>query len=639
MSCPKRTQGDLEPSMGQHRCGYRRGKPSIVRLDSTGENTTGNLNHPQRTSLFGCNRNCEARPTNTTDGDQCLKKLVGNLNVCSLLDSANMCFESAANYLASKQTVSNHLKKDCSANISSSLGFIRNIFSSDKTGMTTAVIDKTIDALTVGQTLDKNMNAMPTCTNPTWSCSNLLSAFQSGNILGNCNTRNTPKMSVPKAELYVPPQRRRMANQRPPAVTVDPKLTPYNAKLLEKSKKFHSDGSDKPHASGIVTNENEKLASNIITCLEKTTVAAGESPDSKEKQENEAREEVSEIAETESVSKMDWFEYECPDIAVIPITITEEKLESCMKNNITASQETPKPQQPPVSPKQLHSWFSIDIDKDVRKCRTRGSSSSHLGSAHCKPNDTQINNESSKLCDKKTHVKRIDGVIQVEADCMRENEVRKDCMKPKHSWEHSKPVGDISAILYERSCGKSQKRRPSKKKRNRHKAQMEQKCPNSLKLGSAVHPRSPVAFILGVDSNSSNNVHSFQFTCDIDSADFDSDSDFSTDSDENFSSLDDDDILGLRCNDPLRGFGFTVSCSIQPTSTTMSPATNSSKEIDEINNRWQVHISVRPETKKPSTKKVHYSPKFAMGKFQINFPAKICPWRLGSWLTGTFPHK
>ena len=597
MSWPRRTKGQTaEQSMGQQRCGYRRSSRSILRLNSTGDVTTGSDSIKSNCSQFVCPKSKQTTETNpvkantTVDGDPYLKKLVGNLNMCSIIDSASMYIESAANYIESwapKETVSNNFNSSNSGtNTCQSLGFIKSIFTCDNTKMTTTVMDNTVNGLTVGQSFDNNMNIGP--TKPTWSCSNILGAFHTTGFLGNyCTSRHTPKMSVPKVDPYVPPQRRKlMEDSKRYGVCVDPKLTPYNAKLLEKSKKGHTQC------------DNQSLNGNETASIKQSELSSSDSEVNSEIdvkiKEGKPQTEV----ETEdSVSQMDWFEYDSLDSTIVPITISEEKLESCLKNE-TETQQVP---QSPETPKPLHNWFSVEFDSDVHK---RGSNSQTSSSSQLKES-VQKEIETEKPCDTK----------QRETDTHEESnkEVKthgpkKSCMKSKHNFghtDHAKHVENISAVLYERSGGK--KSRPSKKKRTRQKAQTEQGNQNVfLKPGSAVHSRSPVAFILGVNKNSSENLHSFQMCCDFDSAEFDSDSDFSTDdSDDNFSSLDDDEILGLRCNNPLGAFGvFTVSCSITPTPATATPASPSSKEIEAINQHWQFHISIESHEQHSSVKKV-----------------------------------
>lgn len=619
--------------MGQHRSGQFRGSHSILRLDSTGEVTSDKKSKPQ-TRTFGCQRrNLTSAPTERNGGPY-LKKLVDNFNVSSILNSANMYIDTAASYIESycpRPTVTEHLTKEGPAN-SNSLGFIKNIFSSGKSDFTTTAMKDCVTDVIKEETVPCHYNKVVTTsttdTNTTWSCSSLLCAFHSYSFLNGKGSINTSNMTLPKVGLYVPPQRRMMEEQPKRCGVIDPKLTPYNARLLEKSRKCSNKNSSKtttqPPIPKPVVNDQEKAGICVERCAHELatgvqvsentqeTIVVGESST---KPDIACAEQMDDSDGKQSDSQRDWFEYECTERTVIPIIIDGDKLESCLKNSKSQPNTVVEDSESPR--KQLHNWYSVELDKSVQKSET----SSSVNSSHSENAKQNTSNDTGSSCDLKAaetepsalNVKSPDNSEEVQ-----QNGLKEGFAKPKQSaetGEHQPQVRDISAVLYVRQCAK--KRRPSKKKRQRQKAQLEQgKLNPSLKLGSAVHPRSPVAFILGVDSKSSENIHSFQLTCDIDSADFDSadfdesDSDFSSSDSEEFSSLDDDELLGLRCNDPISGFDmYTVSCSIQPTSTTVCPASPSptDKEIQEINQMWQIHISIQPElkTKSSSSKKVY----------------------------------
>lgn len=609
MSWTRSPKGQSEAKMGQHK--DSRGSHSLLRLDSTGE-ITSDSRISQNRSKFMCRRRyCTSTNTDVNGNKEpYLKKLVENLNVCSIFDSANMCIESAASYLESftpRQSTKNSL---VSENINrDSLGFFKSIFSSERPKMATAVMNNTSCALMSQEdssgSARESMNFPATGTNCTWSCSNLLGALQSRNLISSSGTRSTCKSNISglKTDIYVPPQRRKMTAHTKPCISVDPKLTPYNAKLLAKSRQSqnhcHSEEKD-----SVQNKKCEKILTESNTTNRSPRNKAGKFDHNANGEKTVIH--SNSVCEVQSVSKEpvvqtddveskpDWFEYECKESKVIPITISEEKLEASLsmkegKNQIEPREKEMKPS------KNLRNWYSVELDSDVHK----NSNLNHKLPCQFDNSKTYVlkDNKKTGTCmqEKKQNACELKGSVEKKEETK---------VKPQ---SHCEKLGldGISAVLFLRQCGK--KSRPSKKKRIRQKAQLEQGSQSAtLKPGSSIHPRSPVAFILGVNSKSSESGHSFHFTCDIDSDEFDdSGSDFSCESDDDFSSLD-DDLLGLRCNDPLSSFGiYTVSCSVQSVPQTI-PSTSPpcSTKLDAVNERWRRNMSQISDHVHKSSKKV-----------------------------------
>lgn len=594
--------------------------PGLIRLDSTGEVTSAgqisNCQSPRGETEFS---NCTNGRKYRADS---YRNIVGNFKM-DLLNSASACLGSARNYIESFYPCKTskglrRSKSDCS-----SLEHLQNMFSKKS---------KSFD-ITDHQTA---LEPRPFCMN---SNSVKMKQETENSLKWDGNIFGAMMDTVKNIEKYVPPQRRCVHTKTNKiAAVIDPKLTPYNARLLEKSKRTHSNTVYKnncvhelrsnEYSPEMCKGKLEKSDQDSdVSLSEKSNLMSMQQVEKKQLQ-NETVRKVPSASESsiiisdinvpysdnetdkpvESVKETDWFEYECDSAKCIPISVEkiQRVTEKCAIKDYVCESKV----------QHLHSWLSVENGNEDVSCESSTEASDN-SSQNTKPYDKGISclqEERDRGVDDKC-----DAALKGNSDELSEVHNAEDFSQKTESLGYSgtdvsHPESDNNnySVLYIRSLGK--KRRPSAKKRRRHKAQQKENidqkptstCSDTSSSTQKLQSQS-VAFILGYDGDPKSSTPSFHLPCDMD---FDSDwseSDF--ESDENLSSLDDENLLanelGFQCNDLLQNMHVMI-CGGQ--SADSSTQTSSSSELDEINMSWREQVSVKPEShKNKSSKKVHFA--------------------------------
>ncbi|XP_045176900.2 uncharacterized protein LOC123537295 [Mercenaria mercenaria] len=591
----------------------------LLRLDSTGEVTTAQ-------QVSDCqNLSSNHDGLNSKDShrynQKSYKKIVGNLTMGSLINSAGAYLDSATSYIENlcPYKTSRGLARNHSDN--TSFNYLKNIISGvskPRHNSTNPVTDLDTEPDCFKQSckcaetkhceeIDKTMS---------WT-GNIFGALQNS-LLSNCPAKSE-KMKGVNVEKYVPPQRRyNQAKTRNVTSVVDPALTPYNAKLLEKSKRPQSHSNVKKDflaenyqqqvhkTNGIVKSGNnlgKKCEEKVKNCCPDQETVLHCTLDSTVSCELESKcdkviiDDQTEAATSET--ETDWFDYECDNAKCIPLSMEKIQLASqkCTKNDHIEDLDS--------NIQQLHSWFSIEAANS-------DSSLAKNAANLCDKNDTSN-------CIEKENIQIVEKMSDDTGKCAeikKSQHVESEQLSSRcKSKSQDINEADNNYVLYVRSFGR--RGRPSAKKRRRQKAQQNEAQPSSDKSSSVPKsnsaPNGTMAFILGYGTDSSvKDPHSFHVSCDIESDSDWSDSDF--ESDENLSSLDDETMmfasgLGFQCNDPLSNMQcFTVKCTMQPSED--SNLSSDSSAIDKINLSWRVQLSVEPESPKKktsTTKKVHFA--------------------------------
>ncbi|KAL4225415.1 hypothetical protein ACF0H5_016105 [Mactra antiquata] len=608
-SCSNQERREMETCVG---C-KNRIVPGLLRLDSTGEVSSAKAGQIYQSPLIKSGR------SHQPDSGSPVKKQSMMNSLGAYIGSAKAYFEKFyPQQTMSKGFVRNYsnrqgdLFQDYLVNSSSSADTMNSVKQQDCFNFESCPCPLTVDSRTEG---------------PVHWTENLLCALHSS-LLHSCSSTPNIMSKHPAAQKYIPPQRRCQGSyaMKPPHVAVDPKLTPYNARLLQKSKKCQSDSQSCKKEAFMPKSEVKNMSVHTdrisgscrtVNSDAPTTTSdiVTETPDLSDKGTGKDNFKVikNEIVtcnnsqtaeETQSETKTtDWFEYESKPVENSP---RSEPVCSVSQRYIPPTQGMGD------CAKQLHNWFSVengnDVNKSVETNFDESSQTSEIPSNVCDTGKQDCNSEKCRLFENHD--------FNVEVDLSAEDNVKIHVspMQQKDKDTNGKCESDGStkqaliAALYIRNCGK--KNRPSAKKRRRHKAQQKGEptkvtisadnknidSKNKINNSTDQCPTSVVAFILGHDDS------------DDDDDDIDSDSDWSdNDFDENLSSLDDEDLnacdIGFRCTDPLM---FNMSCSIQPS--TPAEKEDDDNSIDKINMMWKVQVSVdTPKRKSTSSKKVHFA--------------------------------
>lgn len=609
------------------RCQSRNYVPGLLRLDSTGEVTSANNQAPKIEQKLLSPKDAGNSKSNG------YKNLVDNLKMGALINSASAYIGSARNYIESfcPYQTSKGLSRNKGDN--SSNGYLQNMndtlynfdcHSVPSAGQHSGIANCSCAQLIMNQEADNQLQLR----------SNIFGAFHCS-LLSNCSSVPCKMKGVEK---YVPPQRRCVVREETNITpVVDPKLTPYNARLLKNSKRslsnanFKKDSDDrkrfdshppkmcekKDHIEEPVKELNMDLGEKIDQCKQFDENPCQTEPGSVIP--NPIENSLSSTDETISSDvKTDWFEYECDSAKCIPIPVEkiQNATQKCAVDDCSQGLDS--------KVQQLHSWFSVEnCSEDVSatdfvatKCDSSQRESDNTDDKLFYKESLYMKERNTNNCEKTDKVvKNDDKAIQnLEYNCSEESLSKPDSNDhAKTKKEHHVNNDNLISVLYVRSLRK--KGKSSAKKRRRQKAQQNENngqtltkndkpCQDKTSKGANV-PSSAVAFILGYDSNNfDNSLHSFHVSCDVDGGDSDwTESD--NESDENFSSLEDENMLenelGFQCNDLLQNMQFTL-CKMQPTESVQS---SNSSAIDDINTSWRVQVSVKSEPcKSKSSKKV-----------------------------------
>lgn len=615
-----------------------RNMPPILRLDSTGEDTSHNFGVDKSR---GCVRNCE------------------------LTNKMNRSFQNLFNYVGAASSslsdlgsgIANHLTPDRT----SPFECVRKMFhvsevnfdgNTRKNNMADTRINQSWPQFGVSPRMD------PRHGNDTYPYFKKQLSSWSNSVLGAFH-RKTPLHAFQKHCYYSPYQgqsniwqnkkKSNFSNCDEPSI--DPHLKPYNARLLQKSrqsKKYIPTSQQNCHSkecnkqtikaialdtctSGTVHHDRKKdkqkeevksrsvdikdqSVSDISTsvnsinaiyndvienshmkgseCITAKKIKNGNSEMySKEKQDNSQKDE----------NVTDWFEYERKDLKTIPISLKSVDQKCKLTGTVSGSDYAF------IQP-SLHSCLSIDTETDNVPCKSENLTNSQLEENY----NGQIDENSEKRThhesgDDKLNEKSCD-IQKINLEVDKTNQCPKSESEPPDDTEHL-CESDKSFVLYVRNISSAKRSsKPSCKKRRRQRAKKDCKTDknhanNFTKKADEKSDKckdSPIAFILGIDTEaySAGEAQPFLVSCDINS-----DSDWSDSENECEESPEEpvpDELSLITLCDKLSPLNFQVTCSVQ------SSPTQSSSYIDSINLSWQVNVCVSSATqnKKQSSKKV-----------------------------------
>lgn len=212
----------------------------LLRLNSTGEDSSHNqvqnsdLNHGV----------INTKQTHYNQHRSSYKNLVDNINMGSIINSASAYLDTATSYfgnLCPYKSGTNGLVN--SKSDKSSLTYLKNMISGVSQSFNTNSMINQAPGMNSGidsmkQSYMCNKDILEETGKPTNWNRNIFGAIHC-NLLGSCSTKSE-KMKEVYSEKYVPPHRRYQYDKcKSVSSTIDPKLTPYNARLLENSKKNH----------------------------------------------------------------------------------------------------------------------------------------------------------------------------------------------------------------------------------------------------------------------------------------------------------------------------------------------------------------------------------------------------------------
>lgn len=437
----------------------------------------------------------------------------------------------------------------------------------------------------------------------------ILGAFQTGVALKT----NMAKSSV---NLYKPPhlKNRTFSNNKLEKTQLDslgmhPDLTPYNSRLLEKSKQSQSKTCsllDEVKSCGKRENFNVVVVksnvcdngwrdgynsnnSGLCNVLNKEKEMA-QYPSLK-KVDNKNTD-ISFCAQSSTQnSAIDWFDYENKCINSIPI---------CFKTEMDITNAIGKTR------KDQHCEVNTESKNQVNSCNHETNTDQIDENTTAKMSSPTGDNQASENGKTKGESNLVLSDCDYKQRCLakiagnhKQNETHKDMQLERK----------LPSLLHVRSSGR--KSRPSSKKRRRHKIQQYEHVSNNqcysknrnFKPGSGCEQNSSIASILGIDSNSlSMDSHSLPLCSDIDSDSYWSDNDL--ESDEQYSSIENEcmfvDLWNFSDTGTLSLRNFGVTTSVQP---------KSNSTMDVINQKWNIKESVEPRNTKLqffNSKKVHF---------------------------------
>jgi len=588
-------------------CPTQRRMPTLLRLDSTGEISSARaVSTGQRPKCFK-----DQESLSKSGNRVSLKNLFNGFKMTKVIDSANAYIGSANAYIGSAAT---YLEGFCNTSSRKTLvrsdsdtTVLQNIHNMWKNQQPVTGKDRTgsFDSVLLKDNPCKpfaDMNHLVSCPENNMQTTKSTTATVPNSILGvlhntfsNCNTMKS------KPEPYIPPPLKNRATRpcRNSGALFDPKLTPYNARLLARSR------SQKPCVETIshkkCLKENQLDSRSLKTeCLLTTPKHVDNTIDNKHSvvvrnsigDSNCDNDSSLSDTDADPDAVNDWFDYENNNLEATPIPFDPSKrlnsLESTTAtNHCSLLSDDIKPSHTPVSP-SLHSWLSVDFDVDVQKAVEESFHSSQEDGSPKGCDNSKVLNLPQTLenrCPKSVYIDN-NNTSQEEA---------------KHADTISDSVCIIPSVLYVRNSHNSRQRRPSSKKRRRQKGQPSEATTTSIeeKSSCAKNQTGSVAFILGIEpDNGHSTSHPFLISCDTDSSSDWSDSDLEVDGVDGESM---EDLCSF--NNPLSLFNLQVMCSLEPTSPSPCSA------LDAINMSWRINSSVdsddKPKSKKkPSAKKV-----------------------------------
>ncbi|KAH3891050.1 uncharacterized protein LOC127853775 [Dreissena polymorpha] len=386
-----------------------------------------------------------------------------------------------------------------------------------------------------------------------------------------CSNHIQQTMVIPECQKYIPPPLRVGHDHNKPCIT------PYNARLLANSRKVDS-SEPKLLAHSMNTQSNVcvsidrkcsddskkiQISADLVKCILKENKVPDEAV-GKRQQGCGPINNIDSVNKESSTSSTDWFEYNCQS-KYVPIVISKDKLKS---ENLSKAEESKNIiSQHAEKQSGIHSWFSNEFDENVQKTVNLHSSSHDCDNV-----------------DEKCFVSQNVLPIKSNSSTIREQECITE-LQP--------------AVLFCRAVGK--KARPSKKKRRQQ--QSRQKAPLVLDSHRGNEKNSEASMKL--DNTVCINIHSFQFTCDSDTCS----SDWSDDEgefDEDFSSLEEDRDLGLRCNNLFTSLSILSGpCAISNACDNENSAVSS--RLQAINNSWQAQNESQPTQQRQSKKQVRFA--------------------------------
>ncbi|WAR01772.1 PR15A-like protein [Mya arenaria] len=590
--------------------------PSLLRLDSTGEISSEN----RIKTVSRVNSVC-----NKTSVDNRDTACIQNIN-----RKMTSCIQSASNYLGNfypPQSVSNSLMTN--NNKTNLFGYLADMFGLKPSTSCCSDIMRNMDML--NQNVPSESLANKSQCTPSSSCQSIFGAIHS-RFISPKDIYNS-NMTLSTGQKYIPPHKRTgtmfsNGNQ----VT----KTPYNARLLEKSRQCHI--AVNPNMPKIVLHQTPHERPDPPVMQQEPHAGENHSPKTqlqveplihnakttctpKIDGENRSPSPTLDVRLHDENKKTDWFDFPCVQAPLIPEQTEQSRNVECPKSECNSDSEP-----------HVHSWFSVENDNEVKKVSSANSSQVETAENSAKA----LIHDDEKCIDSKKDVKNVPICMNVKWALIGDNALQKppqavgtpqkrsqsckilkqedttpevsesECATVKTHCEKLEKLAicDRIAVLYNRQSGK--KSRPSKKKRTRQKAQQNQTNKSTLKPGRAIHPSSPVSFTLSVKPEICVNLHAFQFICDSDDSVSDW-SDTDSDFDENFSSLEDDE-LGLRCND-IGSLGIIkISCDIPNGPEKESPEASTFSALDAINKSWQQCVANVP-TPVHIDKKVHFAEK------------------------------
>lgn len=624
--CQNAGNGHVSHNLNKH-------VPDLLRLDSIGEVSSAKIKRNSGTKFL----RKPQRPDIKRSESNCYTNFVDNLNMGTLIDSASAYIGTATSYFGNLCPYSKPNYLSQSERDKKPLSYLKTLFnrSSGQSGsiMTSACpdLDPVVSWATNTDTCPSVRQNSSTEKPLNWT-GNIFGAINNS-LLSSCPVKQV-EMKTACTEKYLPPQKRYcLQNGFHKSNHVDPVLTPYNAKLLEKSKQEHLNrktvcGSvlerEKPTCiqGKIVENcilKDESVCDNVkrrdANGNESTVAESYDNADNSHQNISLITAQIDNVCKTntdlqeqpeDKPHPTDWFEYECKSVKCIPIP--EEKIQAatqrCTTENISEDSQGSN------SDRQMHSWFSIENGNDCQNTQLQ---------LMCN-NSSQSPVTLTPVCRTEEDLQNDNGTPLISTKIDENTRTVCDSNQETVGTEVNVPADSLISVLYVRNLDK--KRHCSAKKRRRRKAQQKDSVKmkeennssakrSSCKSDSTTHCGSSIAFILGYDPNDAENgIHSFQVACDINS-----DSDWTEsdcESDEQLSSLDDEHILanelGFQCSDPLNGMNFSLTCMVDP----IDPATTcaaANSTIDKINLSWKIHVAVESEPVKEckSKKQVHFA--------------------------------
>lgn len=615
-------------------------RPNFVRLDSSGEDNYSTKQYTQQ-KITMC-KSCEARPKSNISCSGMKRNNVFD-TATSYVNTAGaylseICQYTSANTLARKvggRSVLNYLNKFGSPSVC------------DKTSV--PFPSEVTTSMPVNNQAPVMSSALSYCIMDALKGRLANTSLSSPDIKASASTT--------KYEPYKPPHIKCIRNG---SVLVDPCLTPYNARLLMKSKQCHQSRSVSPEIPHlrkeckesqhgreklkdseslkdfVVVQEKTKMPEKQLTQIDvsKTdqiseadgdglNIPLGTSAMNKNKTNFSRKVEDRNIVNNQKVDginavlskKIEDMDVKCNQVKDVDekSIIGEDDVKDwfdhvnsdfkCIPISIKLDDNCSEEEEPLSS--SLHNWFSIERDPTVKK---------------------EENVEISSQCDNAVSANETDkasrSMLVTENSCCDKtllHQANKDTDSNVSDVENSKQCQGNISVLYVRNMSK--KSRPSSKKRRRHKKQQKEGDANEnqdkkkslrKKVVSIATTSTPnnskssnnsIAFILGLEPSHDSSDIEFDSDLHNSSSDWSDSSDFECDGEDFVDGFDESQNW---MSDIMCPVNFQITCSL--VNSQEIPSTTSS-HLDDINLSWKVNLAMSPKQsrKRNSDKKVHFA--------------------------------